>query len=214
MLVGGSDLPLQDVIPYRTEFAGAAGWVGIVALFFIASGAATAMVSSFGRIFSESEQVEKWWRRPIFDRLLGILLVLSGGIILATFSGASILAAATTESLEAPIGWAADFGTTWAVAAAMLAAVYRWVPYHYDLPWGPAMWGGAVGGLLGALLKSAYASVAKLLGLGDAFAAAGSLVTLMFFIYLAAMALFFGAEVAKVVHKRNKAEQDKYADLE
>jgi uncharacterized BrkB/YihY/UPF0761 family membrane protein len=68
------------------------------------------------------------------------------------------------------------------------------------------MVGGIVGGFLGAILKSVYATLVKTMGLGDLFAAASSMVLLMLFVYLASLTLFFGAEIAKVLDEESKKD--------
>jgi uncharacterized BrkB/YihY/UPF0761 family membrane protein len=68
------------------------------------------------------------------------------------------------------------------------------------------MLGGAVGGFFSAVLKSVYATLVRTMGIGDVFAAASSLVLLMMFIYLAALTLFLGAEVAKAADEEARAK--------
>ena len=194
---GNSTLPLQDVIGYKVGDFGSSGWLGFLVLVFSASGASTALVSSFGRIFQHTERVEVWWRRSIMERLIGISLVFGGGLVLASFSLASLALSLTTGELQ---DWAAkvlDFVATWALASLVMTVVYRWVPYHFSLRWRSALVGGTVGGFLGAVLKSVYATLVKTMGIGDLYAAASSMVLLMMFVYLASLALFFGAEIAK-----------------
>lgn len=205
---GRSKLPLQDVIGYEAGDFSRAGWVGIIVLLFTASGASTALVSSFGRIFQKNEKVETWWRKSLIERLLGIALVLAGGLFLASFAITSLVVSIATGAFQAPVSKALDFIASWLVASLMMTGVYRWVPYHFDLPWKPALIGGVVGGLLGALLKSLYATIIKATGLRDLSSAANSLVILMFFVYLAAMTLFIGAEVAKAVNEQNTKSVD------
>ena len=201
---GPSQLPLQDVIGYKAGDFGSSGWIGFIVLVFSASGASTALVSSFGRIFQHTERVEAWWRRSIIERLIGISLVFGGGLVLASFSIASLMLSITTGELQDWVAKALDFLATWALATVIMTVVYRWVPYHFDLRWRSALIGGVVGGLLGALLKSVYATLVKTMGLGDLFAAASSMVLLMLFVYLAALALFFGAEVAKAFDEESR----------
>jgi membrane protein len=210
-LVGESKLPLQDVIGYNVGDFGASGWLGFFVLVFSASGASTALVSSFGRIFQDTERVETWWRRSIIERLIGISLVFAGGLVLASFSVASIAISVTTGDLQDWLTKMLDFIATWALATVVMAAVYRWVPYHFDLRWRTALIGGAVGGFLGASLKSVYATVVKTMNLGDLYAAASSMVLLMFFVYLASIILFFGAEVAKSVDEEPKPDSQQRA---
>jgi membrane protein len=201
-----SKLPLQDVIGYKVGDVGASGWIGFAVLVWAASGASTALVSSFGRIFQNTERVEVWWRRSIFERLIGISLVFAGGLVLATFSITALVISVTTGELQ---GWVAkmlDFLSTWALAALVMAGIFRWVPYHFDLRWRSAMLGGAVGGFFSAVLKSVYATLVRTMGIGDVFAAASSLVLLMMFIYLAALTLFLGAEVAKAADEEARAK--------
>jgi membrane protein len=200
-ITGKTKLPLQDVIGYEVGDVGSAGWIGILVLLFTASGASTALVSSFGRIFQNNEKVETWWRKSLIERLLGIALVLAGGLVLASFSIVSLAVSVATGALQLPISKLLDFLASWAMATLIMTGVYRWVPYHFDLHWKPAIIGGVVGGLLGALLKSLYATLIKATGLRDLSSAANSLVLLMFFVYLAAMTLFIGAEVAKAVNR-------------
>jgi len=199
IFTGSSKLPLQDVIGYQAGDFRISGWIGITVLFFTASGASTALVSSFGRIFQNNERAEAWWRRSIMERLLGMALVLAGGIVLASFSVTSLVVNVATEALQMPVAKALDFGASWFTASIVMACIYRWVPYHFELPWRSALLGGVVGGLLGALLKSLYATIIQAIGLRDLSTAANSLVILMFFVYLAAITLFVGAEVAKAV---------------
>ena len=203
---GSSSLPLQDVIGYKAGDFGSSGWLGFLVLVFSASGASTALVSSFGRIFQHTERVEAWWRRSLMERLIGISLVFAGGLVLASFSIASLMLSITTGELQDWVAKMLDFLATWALAAVIMTVVYRWVPYHFNLRWRSAMVGGVAGGFLGAILKSVYATLVKTMGLGDLFAAASSMVLLMLFVYLASLALFFGAEIAKVLDEESKED--------
>jgi membrane protein len=196
---GNATLPLQDVIGYTAGDFGASGWLGFLVLLWTASGASTALVGSFGRIFQHTERVEAWWRRSLIERLIGLTLVFVGGLALATFALASILISVATGEFQEIVSKVLDFLATWGLATAIMTAIYRWVPYHFNLRWRSALVGGIVGGFLGAVLKSIYASLVKTMGLGDLFAAASSLVLLMLFVYMAALTLFFGAEIAKAV---------------
>ncbi|MEO7454008.1 MAG: YihY/virulence factor BrkB family protein [Fimbriimonadales bacterium] len=204
--VGESKLPLQDVIGYRTGDFGASGWLGFLVLVFSASGASTALVTSFGRIFQNTERVGAWWRRPLIERLIGVSLVFAGGLVLASFSVASIALSITTGELQDWLAKMLDFLATWGLATLVMTAIYRWVPYDFDLRWRTALIGGIVGGFLGAVLKSVYATLVRSMGLGDLFAAASSMVLLMMFVYLAALVLFFGAEISKAIDEEAKRE--------
>lgn len=201
---GSSELPLQDVIGYKAGDFGSSGWLGFAVLIFSASGASTALVSSFGVIFQKTERVEVWWRRSIMERLIGISLVFAGGLVLASFSIASLMLSITTGELQDWVAKTLDFLATWLLATVVMSVVYRWVPYHFHLRWRSALVGGVVGGLLGAVLKSVYATLVKTMNLGDLFAAASSMVLLMLFVYLASLALFLGAEVAKAFDEELK----------
>ncbi|MDQ2985714.1 MAG: YihY/virulence factor BrkB family protein [Armatimonadota bacterium] len=205
-IAGDLKLPMQDVIGYEAGDFGSSGLLGFAVLMWSASGASTALVSSFGRIFQKTERVEAWWRKSLIERLIGISLVFAGGLALASFSLASLLITISTGAFQEFVTKALDFLATWVLAATVMACIYRWVPYHFDLRWKSAWIGGAVGGLLGAILKSVYATLIKTAGLGNLYAAANSLVLLMMFVYLAALTLFFGAEIAKAVDEHLPAK--------
>ena len=201
---GETKLPLQEVIGFEPGDFGSTGWLGFLVLIFSASGASTALVSSFGRIFQNTERVEVWWRRSLIERLIGISLVFGGGLVLASFSVASIIITMTTGELQGWVTKVLDFMATWALASLVMTVIFRWVPYHFDLRWRSALIGGVAGGLLGAILKSVYATLVGSMGLGDLFAAASSMVLLMLFVYLASQTLFFGAEIAKAVDEQRR----------
>ena len=211
---GKAELPLQDVIGFKAGEFGSTGWLGFVILVFSASGASTALVGSFGRIFQNTERVEVWWRRSLIERLIGISLVFAGGLVLASFSVASIVVTMTTGELQGWVSKVLDFLATWALATLVMTSVYRWVPYHFDLRWRSALLGGLAGGLLGATLKSVFATLVGSMGIGNLFSAASSIVLLMLFVYLASQTLFFGAEVAKAVDQEARAAKAAEAPAE
>ena len=203
---GNAKLPLQEVIGYETGDLTASGWIGFLVLIWSASGASTALVSSFGRIFQNTEQVEVWWRKSLIERLIGLALVFAGGLVLASFSLASIVITVTTGDLQEGVTKTFDFLATWALAALLMTALLRWVPYHFDLRWRSAVVGGIVGGFLGAALKAAFATIISRMGLTDLFTTATSLVVLMMFVYLASLILFLGAEIAKALDEHLKSK--------
>lgn len=204
LFTGSSKLPLQDVIGYEVGEVGGAGWIGFLGLLFTASGASTALVSSFATIFQSDDGGATGWKKSLIERVRGILLVLTGGLVLASFAMASLAVTLAAGAFQETVTKLLDFLATWVLTTLMMAGIYRWVPYHFEMPWRACLIGGASGGLLGALLKLLYATIVKTTGLRDLSSAANSLVILMFFVYLAAMTLFIGAEVAKAVNERRK----------
>ena len=136
-------------------------------------------------------------------RVLAFVMILLIGLLLLLFLGLNTYLSAIAQNLGDRIGAGAFLVRlgTFALSALFLtpifAAIYKLLPV-VRLEWRDVTVGGAVTAFLftlGQLLIGLYFGQAAP---GSAFAAAGTLVTLLLWIYYSAMIFFFGAEVTWV----------------
>lgn len=136
-------------------------------------------------------------------RVLAFVMILLIGLLLLLFLGLNTYLSAIAQNLGDRIGGGAFFvrlgtlGLSVLFLTPMFAAIYKLLPV-VRLEWRDVGVGGAVTAFLftlGQLLIGLYFGQAAP---GSAFAAAGTLVTLLLWIYYSAMIFFFGAEVTWV----------------
>ncbi len=146
------------------------------------------------------------WRLSVRERtrrrLLSIALALSSGLLLATMLVVRIVLDAIassplghlpgltmlTDALEPPL--------TYAVVGLLGAVVLKWLPMA-EMRWRAALAGGLTTALLQAVITLPLGTLIGKMGVGSLYGAAGSLVVVLYWGYLASMAFFFGVEVAR-----------------
>ncbi len=146
------------------------------------------------------------WRRALQERtrrrLLSVALALSSGLLLSILLLLHLGTDALRNSPLRRLPWFLELTSalepplTFATVALLAAIVLRWLPMA-RLRWRDVLAGGAVTALLQAAVTVPLGRMLPALGVGTVYGAAGSLVLLLYWGYLASMAFFLGVEVAR-----------------
>ena len=140
-------------------------------------------------------------------RVVAFLLILGIGLVLLLFLGLNAYLSAIAQALGDSIGIGAllvRLGTFFLSALLLtpvFAAIFKFLP-SVKLEWREVLVGGAITAVLftlGQILIGLYFGRAAP---GSAFAAAGSLIALLVWIYYSAMIFFFGAEATWVYSQK------------
>ena len=206
---------------YRPGSGLLASLVGAVLLLVGASGVFAQLNAAVAKIWGTEHRVRGSVRMAVVERVRGIGMVLLVGVLLIALLGTTTSVADIQRFLLRAIGLTqlgleiVNFLVTILVAAAFFATVYRALP-GTDAAW-REVWPGAVAAA--PLFAAANLALTYYLGtsaLGSAYGAAGSLVVLLLWTYIASMIFFFGAEVSSVYAQRRKerlASQEEDIDV-
>jgi membrane protein len=141
------------------------------------------------------------------ERLLSLLLVLGAGFILVVSLIWSAWIAAmgryfgSVFSLPEPVLHLATFLVSSIAITLVFAAIYKLVP-DVSLTWGDVMVGACFSALVFTIGKQLLALYLGKVGLASAYGAAGSLVTVLVWVYYSAQLFFLGAEFTKIHTRR------------
>lgn len=190
----------------RSARAPAAGviatFLGLVTLFFGASGVLSELKASLNKIW-EVPQARMGLFQLLKDRLWSFAMVLGIGFILLISLVISAAMTAVGDYFAGMLPWSAAFlmvvnsVLAFCVTMVVFAALFKFLP---DAPvsWRD-VWVGAFGtAVLFSIGKVALAMYLVKAGVGSAYGAAGSLVALLVWVYYAAQIFFLGAEFTQV----------------
>ena len=154
----------------------------------------------------QAKSRHRWWKRRVLA--LALLLVLAGALIVlavAVLAGPEIARALQLDTLGGRLAWPLTF----ALAIAMMWLIYYWLPNHdqsRSKRWilagalvGTSMWGGAT--LLFRLFLSSSGRFTAIYGF------VGGIAALLIWLYLTAMSILVGGEVAAVMESRAMARR-------
>ena len=137
------------------------------------------------------------------ERLFSFLLVLSGGFILLVSLVWSAWVAAmgryfgSVFSVPEPLLHLATFLVSFISITLVFAAIYKFVP-NVELKWSDVVVGASVTALVFTIGKQLLALYLGKVSLGSPYGAAGSLVTVLVWVYYSAQLFFLGAEFTKI----------------
>jgi membrane protein len=192
---------IRQVLQSRGTF----GAVGLLGLVWSATGVFTNLARNINRAWSETEQRGFFGGRLVALAMVGILAVL---LILS-------VALTTVINLlpQANLNWLNDVPiyetALWPIVTGLLplllsfglfSALYRWVP-NTTVPWRAALWGAGVATLLWEIAKRGFLWYlnAGLARYSLVYGSLGTVVALMFWLYLSALITFLGAHLAAAV---------------
>ena len=141
------------------------------------------------------------------DRFFSFLLILGGGFVLLVSLVWSAWIAAMGRFFGAvlpfpePVLHVATFLVSFVTITLIFAAIYKIVP-DVKLTWGDVVVGAAVTALIFTIGKQLLALYLGKVSLASAYGAAGSLVTVLIWVYYSAQLFFLGAEFTKTYAKR------------
>ncbi|HEX4593207.1 MAG TPA: YihY/virulence factor BrkB family protein [Bryobacteraceae bacterium] len=137
------------------------------------------------------------------ERFVSLLLVLGGGFILVVSLIWSAWIAAmgryfgTVLPVPEPLLHLATFVVSFIAITLIFAAIYKFVP-DVTLKWSDVIVGSCISALIFTIGKQLLALYLGKVSLASAYGAAGSLVTVLVWVYYSAQLFFFGAEFTKV----------------
>jgi membrane protein len=181
--------------------------VGIILLLLGAGGVMEQLQHSLNTIWRVAPKTGRGIRGFLLDRLLSFSMVLSVGFLLVV--SLVISAALTAVSgivgaflpIDAATAHILDFVVSFAVIMLLFAVIYKFVP-DVRIAWRDVWIGAAVTSLLfsvGKFLIGFYLGHSTVTSI---YGAAGSLVTLLLWVYYSSLMFFFGAELTQVYATR------------
>jgi membrane protein len=198
------DDTLHSLQTHRTA-RGVGVIVGVVTLVFGASGVFSELSTSLDCIWRVPEkQADTTWRaiaNALLDKAFSFVVVVVAAIILLALLG---LSAAVASIAQSHLG--ADRNTVvWRVVDALgsvvlmafvIAALFRIIP-HVRVRWKDVALGSIVTSIGLALLKVAFGFYIGGIGSYAAYGVVGAVLALLMWIYVAALVVFFGAELCR-----------------
>ena len=184
-----------------------AAGVGIVLLLLGAGGVVEQLHYSLNKIWRVAPKTGRGIRGFLLDRLLSFFMVLSAGFLLAISLVISAVLTAVSGvvgaflPIEAATAHILDFVVSFAFIMLLFAVIYKFVP-DVRIAWRDVWIGAAMASLLFSVGKFligfylGYSTVTSIYG------AAGSLVTLLLWVYYSSLMFFFGAELTQVYATR------------
>jgi membrane protein len=192
---------IQQVLQSRGTF----GLVGLLGLVWSATGVFTNLARNINRAWSETEHRGFLRGRLLALAMVGVLallLILSVAsttvinllpqVNLPFWNGVSIYRSAAWSILAGLFPLLLNFG--------LFLALYRWVP-NTSVPWSAVLWGAGVAALLWEVAKRGFVWYlnAGLARYSLVYGSLGTVVVLMFWLYLSALITFLGAHLAATV---------------
>ena len=191
--------------------AALSGPVGLVTLLLAAMAVFAQFEKAFDRIWNIPEQkyagIFAAIGRILFQRLRAFLLLMGvWTLVIAAFLGNMVLATmhafTTTHLVQSETAW------YFLTAAAAVAADWLLFTILYKiLPKAPVQWKAAAGGgLLAAIIWETGRRILAALVIGthySVYGVVGAFIAIMLWVYYAAATVFFGAEFAQAIGKKN-----------
>lgn len=175
---------------------GAAAAIGLAAALWSAAGGVAALIKGLNKAYDERET-----RR--FFKLRGLALLLTVGGVAAAVVMVGLIAAApaVARRILGP-GTAATIVVVlrWPLLALLilgaLAVLYRFAPDRRKPKWRWVSWGAIAAGVIWLVASIGFSIYVNLLGsYNETYGSLGAVVVLMLWLYLAALAVLFGAEL-------------------
>jgi membrane protein len=203
---------IQEVIrgAYKPQAGLVATILSLLTLLFGATSVAVELHDALNTIWHVPAKAGKFSDRVvdlIKERLLSLLLVLGAGFILvvsliwSTWIAAMGRYFGSVLSAPEPVLQLATFLVSFIAITLVFAAIYKFVP-DVPLTWGDVIVGASFSALVFLIGKQLLALYLGKVGLASAYGAAGSLVTVLVWVYYSAQLFFLGAEFTKIYAKR------------
>ncbi len=203
---------IQEVIrgAYKPQAGLVATILSLLTLIFGATSVAVELHEALNIIWHVPSKAGKFSDRVvdlIKERLLSLLLVLGAGFILvvsliwSTWIAAMGRYFGSVLPVPEPVLHLATFLVSFIAITLVFAAIYKFVP-DVPLTWGDVIVGACFSALVFVIGKQLLALYLGKVGLASAYGAAGSLVTVLVWVYYSAQLFFLGAEFTKIYAKR------------
>jgi membrane protein len=183
--------------------------LSILTLLFGATSVAVELHDALNTIWHVAGKTGKFSSRMgdfVKERFSSLLLVAGGGFILIVSLIWSAWVAAMGRSFGSVLALpefvlhVATFFVSFVAITLVFSAIYKFVP-DVQLKWSDVIVGASFSALVFAIGKQLLALYLGKVSLGSAYGAAGSLVTVLVWVYYSAQLFFLGAEFTKVYAK-------------
>lgn len=174
--------------------------IGLLLILWTSSNIFAVLADGLNKAY-RARRRRQWWKRRVMA--LALLLVLAVALIVlavAVLAGPEIARALKLETLSGGLAWPLTF----ALAIAMMWLIYYWLPNHdqsRSKRWilvgalvGTSMWGGAT--VLFRLFLSTSGRFSAIYGV------VGGIAAFLIWLYLTAMSILLGGEVAAAMESR------------
>jgi membrane protein len=206
-LIGSDGAAAVTSILSGTSISGAgdgllSSLLGLGLFLFTATAAFVQMQDDLNAIFPSERRSSSGILTFLSQRLLSVAMLIALGFIMLV----SLLLDAALASATEYLGFdtvelayvVLNTVVSWFLAIAVFALIYKVLPTRL-MRWKPVLWGALCAGtlfILGKFLIGLYIGRADV---ASVFGAAGSLVTILLWVYYSAQILFLGAEVTKTL---------------
>jgi len=180
------------------------GIIGLVSLFFGATGVFLEIQDSINYIWGIRAKPKKGWLRLITNRLLSFSLIIGIGFLLVVSLLANTIADLLTDRLSRLLGegqvilvQGAGLTVLFIIITILFGVIYKVLP-DARIHWRDALAGASFTGvlfLIGKFLIGFYLGNSKV---GSTYGAAASVIIILLWVYYSAIILYFGAEFTKV----------------
>lgn len=187
----------------REESGGFATLMGIVLLLFGAGGVLGQFQYSLNQIWGVKTKSDSGWWPIIRARVFSYAMLLVIGFLLLVSLVVTTVLSAMTRYLSEVLPAAAalwpvlDILVSFVFVTALFAMIYKVLP-DVHIAWKDVWIGAAITAILFAIGKFLIGLYLGKSGVSSTYGAAGSLVTILLWVYYSALVFFFGAEVTKV----------------
>lgn len=187
----------------REESGGFATLVGIVLLLFGAGGVLGQFQYSLNQIWGVKTKSDSGWWPIIRARVFSYAMLLVIGFLLLVSLVVTTVLSAMTRYLSEVLPAAAalwpvvDILVSFVFVTALFAMIYKVLP-DVHIAWKDVWIGAAITAIFFAIGKFLIGLYLGKSGVSSTYGAAGSLVTILLWVYYSALVFFFGAEVTKV----------------
>ena len=177
--------------------------VGLLALLFGAAGVVGQLQTSLNTIWGVTAKSGRGMWGFLRDRVISFAMVLGIGFLLLVSLAISAVLSALTEFMSGFIGEAAviahllDLVVSFAFVTILFAMIYKFLP-DVQIPWRDVWIGAALTSLLFTVGKFLIGLYLGRSGVTSIYGAAGSLITVLLWVYYSSLIFFFGAEFTQV----------------
>ena len=203
---------IQEVIrgSYNPHAGAVATILSVLTLVFGATSVAVELHEALNIIWHVPVKAGKFSSRVadfLKERFFSLLLVLGAGFVLVVSLIWSVWIVAlgryfgSVFSVPETVLHLATFLVSFIAIALVFAAIYKFVP-DVPLTWGDVIVGASFSALVFVIGKQLLALYLGKVGLASAYGAAGSLVTVLVWVYYSAQLFFLGAEFTKIYARR------------
>jgi len=199
---------IQDMLrgAYKPQDGAVATILSVLILLFGATSVASELHEALNIIWHVPPKAGKLSSRIadfVHERFLSLMLVLGAGFVLVVSLIWSAWIAAmgrffgSVLSVPESILHLTTFVVSFVAITLVFATIYKFVP-DVPLKWSDVIVGACFSSLVFAIGKQVLALYLGKVGLGSAYGAAGSLVTVLVWVYYSAQLFFLGAEFTKI----------------